>query len=88
MNSIDHVLVMSVEPGFSGQRFLESVLPKVRELKKAKPTITIGMDGGINLENIAQIAAAGAQDLAIASGIFGSDDPVAALQALRKKVNE
>ena len=88
LNSIDHVLVMSVEPGFSGQRFLESVLPKVRELKKAKPTITIGMDGGINLENIAQIAAAGAQDLAIASGIFGSDDPVAALQALRKKVNE
>lgn len=88
LNIINHVLVMSVEPGFSGQRFLPEMISKVTELKKEKPNIIIGMDGGINLENIKQVVAAGAQDLAIAAGIFGSDDPVAAIQELRKKIAE
>ncbi len=85
LDVVDHVLVMSVEPGFSGQRFLEHVLPKVGELKKLKPNLVIGMDGGINLGTIHDVASAGVQDIAIASAIFASDDPVHAIQALRKK---
>ncbi len=85
LDTINHVLVMSVEPGFSGQRFLPDALEKVTAIREYKPDVIIGMDGGINLENIASIAAAGAQDLAIASAIFESDDPVAAIKELRNK---
>ena len=88
LNNINHVLVMSVEPGFSGQRFLQNVLPKVSELKKLKPDLVIGMDGGINIENIHEIVTAGVQDLAIASAIFASNDPVQAIQSLRKKAEK
>ena len=77
---------MSVEPGFSGQRFLPDALAKAKAIREYKPDVIIGMDGGINLENIASVAAAGAQDLAIASAIFSSDDPVAAIKKLRDTI--
>lgn len=88
LDIVNHVLLMSVEPGFSGQRFLEDVLPKASELKKLKPNIVIGMDGGINLENIHEVAVAGVQDFGIASAIFTSNDPVHAIETLRKKAEK
>lgn len=86
LNAIDHALVMSVEPGFSGQRFLNDSLEKVKAIKRYKGEVVIGMDGGINQENIADVVAAGAQDLAIASAIFAPNDPGQAIQSLQKKI--
>lgn len=86
LNLIDQVLVMSVEPGFSGQQFLEPMLKKVTQLveqrKKNNARFRIGMDGGINAHNIGAIVKQGADDLAIASAIFNAPDPVKALEQL------
>ena len=86
LSTINHVLVMSVQPGFSGQPFLPEALAKVETLKKEKKDVIIGMDGGINRENIQEVVSAGAQDLAMAAAIFKSNDPVQAIQELRKLI--
>ncbi len=86
LHTINHVLVMSVHPGFSGQPFLPEALAKVGALKKEKSDVIIGMDGGINRENIQEVVAAGAQDLAIAAAIFKSKDPVQAIRELRELI--
>ncbi len=87
LNGISQVLLMSVEPGFSGQRFLPSVIGKLEPLMKQrdkhKLSFTIGMDGGVNEENIGMLAQHGIHDFAIASAIFDQPDPVAALKKLR-----
>lgn len=84
---VDHVLIMSVEPGFSGQRFLESAIDKLKALVAYRDQnslhFTIGMDGGINQANIKDLAQLGVDQFAISSGIFGSLDPVTALRRLR-----
>ncbi|RME23850.1 MAG: ribulose-phosphate 3-epimerase [Deltaproteobacteria bacterium] len=84
----DMVLVMSVEPGFGGQKFIPQMLHKVRWLdekrRQAGFDIDIQVDGGINIDVAAQVAAAGADILVAGSAIYGSDDPAAALAGLRK----
>ena len=89
LHMIDQVLIMSVEPGFSGQRFLPSAVDAVKKLvahrnEKQLPFV-IGMDGGINAENIGMLAKEGVQDFAVASSIFDQADPIAALQALKRR---
>ncbi len=88
LNDISQVLLMSVEPGFSGQRFLPSVIEKLEPLLKQRDkhqlSFTIGIDGGIDAENISMLAQRGVHDFAIASAIFDQPDPVAALQTLKK----
>lgn len=88
LHLIDQVLVMSVEPGFSGQRFLESVVAKITPLVEYRKThelsFAIGMDGGINATNIGMLAKLGVTDFAVASAIFGEEDPVVALQGLKR----
>jgi len=85
---IDHVVVMSVEPGFSGQQFLPDVLTKVDWLKEQREThghrYLIDMDGGIDRATIVEVAARGVDRVAIGSGIFKKDDPVAALHELQR----
>lgn len=87
-NVVDQVLVMSVEPGYSGQQFLPHVVTKVQELVayRAKHTLkfSIAMDGGINKDNIAMLAHEGVEDFAIAHAIFGQPDAVKALQELQQ----
>ena len=87
LDQVDQVLVMSVDPGFSGQQFLTHTLEKipllVAEREKQNLTFSIGMDGGIGKENCAEIVRSGVQDLAIAHAIFGQKDPVQALTELR-----
>lgn len=78
LDDLDLVLVMSVNPGFGGQKFIPSALDKVRELAKAKaernPKLTIEIDGGIGLGNIREALDAGV-DLAVAgSAVFGAED--------------
>jgi ribulose-phosphate 3-epimerase len=88
LDKIPHVLLMSVEPGFSGQSFLQSSIDRLKSLiayrEKQKLSFRIGMDGGINTNNIEQLAKSGCDDFAIASGIFKTDDIVGACKELRK----
>lgn len=87
---LDQVLLMSVEPGFSGQSFLKDVMEKLDKLSAYRQTsgsnFRIGMDGGINSQNITQLAQMGVDDFAIAAGIFDQADHAVALQELKKLV--
>jgi ribulose-phosphate 3-epimerase len=84
----DYVLVMSVNPGFGGQRFIPTSIDKVRRLRHmieaAKVETRIEIDGGIDLENIAAVVAAGAEIIVAGSAIFGGADPEAAVRGLRE----
>ncbi len=89
LHLIDQVLIMSVEPGFSGQRFLEPTIDKIAPLIKRqtaqKLTFSIGFDGGITPENIGLLAQKGVTDFAAASTIFNNPHPIEALEQLRKR---
>lgn len=83
LDMVDVVLVMSVNPGFGGQSFIESVLPKITALRKMKPDLDIEVDGGINAETAKKCIKAGANILVAGSYIFGAQDCVKAIQSLR-----
>lgn len=87
LNEADYVLVMSVNPGFGGQKFISSALDKLRRLRAMiqahRVPVRIEIDGGIVVENAAQVVAAGAEILVAGSAIFGKPDPGAALRELR-----
>lgn len=89
---IDQALVMSVEPGFSGQSFLPEVMQKIDRLvgcrQKGDFVFRIAVDGGINKDNIANLASRGVDDFAISSGIFGEKDPVFALHELHELIRK
>ncbi|MCX6607000.1 MAG: ribulose-phosphate 3-epimerase [Acidobacteria bacterium] len=84
---VDFVLVMSVNPGFGGQRFLPRSLEKIRQLAERRERFGYGfkieIDGGVVLENVAEIARAGAEWLVAGSSVFGAPDSGAAVRALR-----
>ena len=86
----DYVLVMSVNPGFGGQEFISQSLDKVRRLRKMIDErglkTRIEIDGGIDLDNIAEVASAGAEIIVSGSAIFGAPDPAVALRELRVPV--
>jgi ribulose-phosphate 3-epimerase len=86
--SIYQVLVMSVEPGFAGQSFMPDALAKIDALVAFRAehnlNFMIGVDGGINASNIAQVVARGADQIAAASAIFNNPDRIAALSDLEK----
>jgi len=75
-------IIMTVEPGFSGQKFIEEALPKFEELRKLKPDADIEVDGGVKAENVSLAVKAGANVLVASSFIFGSDDKVTAIKQL------
>lgn len=85
---LDQILIMLVEPGFSGQQMAEHAAAKIELLstyiKNNGFTCRIGVDGGVKKDNIKELLHMGAQDFAIASGIFASDNPVTQLEALKK----
>ena len=84
---VDFVLVMSVNPGFAGQTFIPESTPRVRDVRdlldRAGNRASVEIDGGIQEQNAAQIAAAGADILVAGSAIFGTADPAAATRRLR-----
>jgi ribulose-phosphate 3-epimerase len=90
MDRLDLILLMSVNPGFGGQQFIASTLPKlarVRELIKASGrNIRLEVDGGVTVANIREIAQAGADMFVAGSAIFGSKDYVATVAAMRKEL--
>lgn len=83
VDDVDLVLVMSVQPGFGGQKFLPEVLDKVKELRAAHPDLMIQMDGGITVETATLCREAGANNLVAGSSVFKADDRVAAIRSLR-----
>lgn len=83
-DELDFVLVMSVNPGFSGQRFIPSALDKIARVRELLgPQVRIGVDGGVNGEWAPRCRQAGADTIIAASAIFGQDDYRAAIAKLR-----
>lgn len=87
VEKLDAVLLMSVNPGFQAQEFIASVLSKIQEIRKLKPNVLVGLDGGINAQNIRQVFDAGADYVGVGSAIMKADDPVAALRRLKELVH-
>ena len=90
LEKLDLVLLMSVNPGFGGQQFIASVLPKIAEVRRrikatGKP-IWLEVDGGVKTENIADIARAGADTFVAGSAIFGSGDYAATIRQMRERL--
>jgi ribulose-phosphate 3-epimerase len=89
LDHVDVVLVMSVVPGFSGQKFMPEVLSKVRDVKKRlRPDQRVEIDGGINAETIRQAKEAGADWFVVASAIFDQQDRRRAIAELRERVED
>jgi ribulose-phosphate 3-epimerase len=87
LHAVDLVLVMSVNPGFGGQKFIEHALHKVREVRRridaSGRDVILEVDGGVNAGNIAAIAAAGADTFVAGSAIFGTPDYRATIASMR-----
>lgn len=83
---LDLVLCMTVEPGRGGQKFIESVLPKIRDLRMEHPEVMIQVDGGIDVTTASQCIASGADNLVAGSAIFRSKDRRKAIEDLRHSV--
>lgn len=88
LHLLDQLLIMSVEPGAGGQAFISDSLKKIEHLaaKRAELNLpfTIGVDGGINQQNIASVCSAGGQELVVGTAVFGQRDRIAALEKLYK----
>ena len=87
LEKLDLVLLMSVNPGFGGQQFIRSVLPKISEVRRriddTRKDIWLEVDGGIKTDNIAEVARAGADTFVAGSAIFGSKDYAATIRDMR-----
>ena len=90
LDKVDLVLLMSVNPGFGGQQFIESVLPKIAAVRalidRSKLPVRLEVDGGVKVANIGRIAAAGADTFVAGSAIFGAPDYAATIAAMRREV--
>ncbi|KPK26601.1 MAG: ribulose phosphate epimerase [Betaproteobacteria bacterium SG8_40] len=92
LDKIDLVLIMSVNPGFGGQQFIPGALDKLREARKridaSGRDVWLEVDGGVKVDNIADIAKAGADTLVAGSAIFGSGDYKATIDAMRAELSK
>ncbi|HEX8912804.1 MAG TPA: hypothetical protein VF796_10630, partial [Humisphaera sp.] len=87
LDLVDHVLVMSVVPGFSGQKFMPVALPKCEAVKKRlRPDQRLEIDGGVNADTIRSARDAGVDWFVVASAIFDLPDRAAAIRGLRQKL--
>lgn len=82
------VLIMTVYPGFGGQKFMASELPKVQALRERYPNLNIEVDGGLGLGTIDQAAEAGANVIVAGSAVFGAENPADVIEKLRETVNK
>ena len=94
LDKVDLVLLMSVNPGFGGQKFIPSVLPKIREVRRRVDLLKretgrevwIEVDGGVKVDNIAEVAAAGADTFVAGSAIFGAGDYAKTIADMRARL--
>jgi ribulose-phosphate 3-epimerase len=88
LGSVDHVLVMSVNPGFGGQKFIPGALEKIRQLKLTRErynlAFRIEVDGGVGPENVADLVRSGAEILVAGTSIFHTPDPAEAVRAMKQ----
>ncbi len=89
LHNVDRLLLMSVFPGFGGQKFISESLDRLRQARKliadaGRPEIELQIDGGVSLENAAEIIRAGADCLVAGTAIFRAEDPRKAVEVLRK----
>lgn len=84
LGEVDEILVMSVHPGFGGQRFIADCLPKLAYLRRRLPTIDLMVDGGVDAETAPLAARAGANQLVAGSYLFRQPDMAAAVAGLRR----
>ena len=88
LEQLDMVLVMTVEPGFGGQRFMESQLDTIREVRalidRYNPACELEVDGGVNARTAPLVIEAGATVLVAGSAVYGAEDPAKAIEALRR----
>jgi ribulose-phosphate 3-epimerase len=87
INDVDFVVIMSVNPGFGGQRFISNSIKRVKELRKLidkhKSDAMIEIDGGVDLENAPILVDAGADILVAGNTVFGSENPIEAIRSLK-----
>jgi len=92
LNKVDTVLVMSVNPGFGGQKFIPGALEKIRQLNQWRAryngAFRIEVDGGVDADNVAELAQAGANTFVAGTSIFHTPDPAAATRQLRRLATE
>lgn len=92
IDKVDMLLIMSVNPGFGGQHFIPSALDKLRAARRLIDSsgreIRLEVDGGVKVDNIGEIAAAGADTFVAGSAVFGSDDYAATIAAMRKEITK
>ncbi len=90
IDDLDLVLIMSVNPGFGGQQFIQSSLQKLRQARAMIDAtgrdIRLEVDGGVKVDNIGEIAAAGADTFVAGSAIFGSDNYAATISAMKSEI--
>ena len=90
LDKIDMVLLMSVNPGFGGQSFIPSVLPKITRVRemidRSGRDIRLEVDGGVKVDNVEAVAAAGADTFVAGSAIFGAKDYAATISAMRERI--
>ena len=87
LKDVDMVLIMSVNPGFGGQKFIPFTLDKIRELRRMKPELDIEVDGGINADNISVLLEAGANVIVAGTAVFAGDIKEN-IKKLLEKINE
>ena len=89
---VDMVLIMTVEPGFGGQSFLDIMLPKIRRarqlIRDGEHSIWLQVDGGVDANTIEQCAEAGADVFVAGSAVYGRDDPAEAVRTLRESAKQ
>ena len=92
LDKLDMVLLMSVNPGFGGQSFIPSVLPKITKVRelidRSGRDIRLEVDGGVKVDNIGAVAAAGADTFVAGSAIFGAKDYRATIAAMREQIGK
>eukprot|EP00560_Eucampia_antarctica_P005126 CAMPEP_0197840842 /NCGR_PEP_ID=MMETSP1437-20131217/45837_1 /TAXON_ID=49252 ORGANISM="Eucampia antarctica, Strain CCMP1452" /NCGR_SAMPLE_ID=MMETSP1437 /ASSEMBLY_ACC=CAM_ASM_001096 /LENGTH=234 /DNA_ID=CAMNT_0043450509 /DNA_START=79 /DNA_END=783 /DNA_ORIENTATION=- len=88
MEHVDLILVMTVVPGFSGQKFMSTVMPKVKLLRSKYPKVNIQVDGGLSPTTVDHATQAGANVIVAASAIFGSNDRASVIQSLRTSIEK
>ncbi len=84
LDSLSMVLVMTVEPGFGGQSFMESTMPKIEKLRAKCPELDIQVDGGINTETVKIAGKAGANVMVAGSAVFNSENPKETIRLLKQ----
>ena len=90
LDELDLLLVMSVNPGFGGQKFIPETLDKLRAARRmidaSGRDILLQVDGGVKVDNMAEISAAGADAFVVGTALFGADDYVATIRAMRERI--